>query len=87
MIFDMSCYPTTVVDYAWQHDGEPFTGERLLEMMDGPYWVNGKPRRVDKAWSKAAPEEARASRRPRLDAKPGGPVWLLGEQQLWKLGG
>ncbi len=44
-------------------------------------------RRVDKAWSKAAPEEARASRRPRLDAKPGGPVWLLGEQQLWKLGG
>lgn len=44
-------------------------------------------RRVDKAWSKSAPEEAKTTRRPRLDAKPGGPVWLLSEQQLWKLGG
>ena len=50
MIFDMSCYPTQVVDYAWRHDGDPFTTERLLQMMDGPYWVNGKPRRVDKAF-------------------------------------
>ncbi len=50
MIIDMSCYPTKVVDMAWRHDGEPFTGERLIKMMDGPYWVNGKPRRVDKAF-------------------------------------
>lgn len=50
MIFDLSCYPTEVVDYAWQHDGDPFTGDRLLKMMDGPFWVNGKPRRVDKAF-------------------------------------
>jgi uncharacterized protein len=50
MIIDLSCYPTKVVDSAWRHDGEPFTGERLLKMMDGPYYVNGKPRRIDKAF-------------------------------------
>ena len=50
MIIDLSCYPTEVVDRAWRHDGEPFTGERLLKMMDGPFLVNGKPRRVDKAF-------------------------------------
>jgi predicted TIM-barrel fold metal-dependent hydrolase len=49
MIIDMSCYPTKVVDTAWRHDGEPFTGEHLIRMMDGPYTVNGKPRRVDMA--------------------------------------
>jgi predicted TIM-barrel fold metal-dependent hydrolase len=50
MIIDLSCYPTQVVDTAWRHDGDPFTGERLLKMMDGPYYVNGKPRRIDKAF-------------------------------------
>lgn len=50
MIIDISCYPTKLVDLAWRHDGEPFTGERLLKMMDGPYYVNGKPRRIDKAF-------------------------------------
>lgn len=50
MIIDASCYPTLVPDLAWRHDGDPFTGERLLKMMDGPYWVNGKPRRVDMAF-------------------------------------
>lgn len=50
MIIDTSCYPTKVPDLAWRHDGEPFTGERLLKMMDGPYTVNGKPRRIDKAF-------------------------------------
>jgi predicted TIM-barrel fold metal-dependent hydrolase len=50
MIIDISCYPTQVVDLAWQHDGEPFTGEKLLAMMDKPYYVNGKPRRIDKAF-------------------------------------
>ena len=50
MIIDTSCYPTDQVDLAWWHDGEPFTGERLLAMMDGPYFVNGKPRRIDKAF-------------------------------------
>ena len=29
MIIDLSCYPTQVVDTAWRHDGDPFTGERL----------------------------------------------------------
>lgn len=50
MIIDISCYPTKLVDLAWRHDGDPFTGERLLKMMDGPFWVNGKPRRIDKAF-------------------------------------
>ena len=50
MIIDLSCYPTKVVDSAWRHDGDPFTGERLLKMMDGPYTVNGKRRRVDMAF-------------------------------------
>jgi predicted TIM-barrel fold metal-dependent hydrolase len=50
MIIDTSCYPTNLVDLAWRHDGEPFTGERLIRMMDGPYSVCGKPRRIDKAF-------------------------------------
>ena len=50
MIIDTSYYPTNQVDLAWWHDGEPFTGERLIKMMDGPYTVNGKPRRIDKAF-------------------------------------
>ena len=50
MIIDISCYPTQVVDLAWHHGGEPFTGEHLLRMMDGPYFVNGKPRRIDRAF-------------------------------------
>ena len=50
MIIDLSCYPTDLVDLAWRHDGDPFTGERLLRMMDGPYTVNGNPRRIDKAF-------------------------------------
>ncbi|WP_144139453.1 amidohydrolase family protein [Paraburkholderia sp. BCC1884] len=50
MIIDTSCYPTNLVDLAWRHDGEPFSGERLIEVMDGPYTINGKPRRIDKAF-------------------------------------
>lgn len=50
MIIDLSCYPTDLVDLAWRHDGPPFTGDKLLKMMDGPYYVNGKPRRIDKAF-------------------------------------
>ncbi|MBL8289834.1 MAG: amidohydrolase [Rubrivivax sp.] len=50
MIIDISCYPTDQVDLAWWHDGEPYSTERLLQTMDGPYWVNGKPRRIDKAF-------------------------------------
>ena len=50
MIIDTSCYPTNLVDLAWRHDGEPFSGERLIEVMDGPYIINGKPRRIDTAF-------------------------------------
>ena len=49
MIIDTSCYPTNLVDLAWRHDGEPFSGERLIEVMDGPYIINGKPRRIEAA--------------------------------------
>ncbi len=71
MIIDISCYPTDLVDLAWRHDGDPFTGERLLEMMDGPYMVNGKPRRIDKAFiqpPRATPStlDRRRSDRPRV---------------------
>ena len=37
MIIDTSCYPTNLVDLAWRHDGPPFTGERLIETMNGPF--------------------------------------------------
>jgi hypothetical protein len=47
MIIDVHMHPTDHVDAAWRHGGRPFTGERMLKMMDGPYMVNGKPRRVD----------------------------------------
>jgi len=47
MIIDTHLHPTNVVDEAWRHTGTPFTGERMIEMMDGPYWINGKPRRID----------------------------------------
>lgn len=47
MIIDTHLHPTNIVDKAWRHSGEPFTGERMLKMMDGPFWINGKPRRID----------------------------------------
>ncbi len=31
----------------WRQHGTPFTGERMLKLMDGPYMINGKPRRID----------------------------------------
>ena len=37
MIIDTSCYPTNLVDLA-SFRGEPFSGERLIEVMD-PYSV------------------------------------------------
>ena len=50
MIIDISCYPTGQVDLAWWHEGDPYTVDRLLETLDGPYFINGKPRRIDKAF-------------------------------------
>ncbi len=47
MIIDTHLHPTNVVDEAWRHDGTPFNGERMLKLMDGPYYINGKPRRID----------------------------------------
>jgi predicted TIM-barrel fold metal-dependent hydrolase len=50
MIIDISCYPTDQVDLAWWHEGEAYSAERLLATLDGPYLINGKPRRIDKAF-------------------------------------
>jgi uncharacterized protein len=47
VIIDTHLHPTDVIDRAWRHSGEPFTGERMLALMDGPYNINGKPRRID----------------------------------------
>lgn len=47
MIIDVHMHPTNWVDPAWRHGGSPFTGERMLKMMDGPYLVKGKERRID----------------------------------------
>jgi predicted TIM-barrel fold metal-dependent hydrolase len=49
MIIDIHCHPTNYVDAAWRHGGTPYTGERLIELMDGPYMVCGRERRVDYA--------------------------------------
>ena len=55
MIIDTHLHPTNKVDEAWRHTGEPFTGERLLEMMDGPFVINGKPRRIDMGFIQPPP--------------------------------
>ena len=53
MIIDTHLHPTNLVDEAWRHTGEPFTGERMLKLMDGPYMINGKPRRIDMGFTAA----------------------------------
>lgn len=63
MIIDVHFHPTDHIDEAWRHGGEPFTGERLIKMMDGPYWIKGKPRRID--WGVIQPP-------------PGNTVWSKG---------
>ena len=55
MIIDTHLHPTNLVDEAWRHTGEPFNGERMLKMMDGPYMINGKPRRVDMGFIQPPP--------------------------------
>ena len=63
MIIDTHLHPTNLVDEAWRHTGEPFNGERMLKLMDGPYMINGKPRRIDMGFispHQATPAIARA---------------------------
>ena len=55
MIIDTHLHPTNLVDEAWRHTGTPFNGERMLELMDGPYMINGKPRRVDMGFIQPPP--------------------------------
>ena len=40
MIIDTHLHPTNLVDEAWRHTGTPFNGERMLQLMDGPYTVS-----------------------------------------------
>lgn len=63
MIIDVHLHPTDRVDAAWRHGGKPFTGERMIKMMDGPYLINGKERRID--WGVVQPP-------------PGNTVWSNG---------
>jgi predicted TIM-barrel fold metal-dependent hydrolase len=63
VIIDVHFHPTDYIDAAWRHGGEPFTGERVLKLMDGPYVVNGKARRIDKGV---------------IQPPPGNTVWLDG---------
>lgn len=63
MIIDIHCHPTDYIDAAWRHGGEPFTAERLIHMMDGPYVINGKERRIDYA---------------AIQPPPGNTVWAQG---------
>jgi predicted TIM-barrel fold metal-dependent hydrolase len=55
MIVDIHCHPTNVVDRAWRHGGTPFTGERLIKLLDGPFRVCGKDRRIDYAFVQPPP--------------------------------
>ena len=55
MIIDTHLHPTNLVDEAWRHTGTPFTGERMLKLMDGPYMINGKPRRIDMGFIQPPP--------------------------------
>jgi hypothetical protein len=41
--------------------------------------------RAEKSWPDNVPEDRGFSREPRIEARPGGPVWLMGEQVLWRL--
>jgi len=63
MIIDVHMHPTDKVDAAWRHGGKPFTADRMLKMMDGPYLVNGKERRSDMAV---------------IQPPPGNTVWVDG---------
>lgn len=63
MIIDVHLHPTDRVDAAWRHGGKPFTGERMIKMMDGPYLINGKERRIN--WGVVQPP-------------PGNTVWSNG---------
>ena len=55
MIIDTHLHPTNLVDEAWRHTGTPFTGERMIPLLDGPYMINGKPRRIDMGFIQPPP--------------------------------
>ena len=75
MIIDTHLHPTNKVDEAWRHTGEPFTGERLLEMMDGPFMINGKPRRIDMGFIQPPPGNTVWRDGDRSGARASGTTW------------
>jgi hypothetical protein len=52
---------------------------------DGIHFDGARLTRVEKSWPEGVPQDMGLSREPRVEAAPGGPVWLMGEQVLWRL--
>jgi uncharacterized protein len=65
LIIDSHTHPTNLVDQAWKQSGRPFNAERLIELMDGPFVLRGKNRRIDLAI---------------VQPPPGNTVWISGMQ-------
>ena len=66
MIIDTHLHPTNLVDEAWRHTGEPFTGERMLKLMD--VRTTSTASRVASIWVsssrlRATPDTAKATAR------------------------
>ncbi len=56
MIINSHLYPSYFVDSDWKSGGDPVSAERLIEILDGPYPVLGKSRRIDYGIVQAPPE-------------------------------
>lgn len=55
MIINSHLYPSYFVDSDWKSGGDPVSAERLIELLDGPYPVMGKERRIDYGIVQAPP--------------------------------
>jgi len=55
MIINSHLYPSYFVDSDWKSGGDPVSAERLIEILDGPYPVLGKSRRIDYGIVQAPP--------------------------------
>lgn len=62
MIINSHLYPSYFVDSDWKSGGEPVSAERLIEILDGPYPVMGKSRRIDYGIVQAPPPETPSPR-------------------------
>lgn len=65
MFIDVHCHPTNCPDQAWAHGGsDPFTAEKLIKLLDGPFTVCGKERKIEYAV---------------VQPPPGNTVWINGQ--------